>query len=141
MTDNRTPDQILVDNAHHKLTDSELSALRSAIKSDYFADLPELMRLGIQSGLFDDSLSEIDSLVARRRSYLASERFMMLKVGQRVRISGNVKPKLLAHAECTVHQIVGDKVEVRLVCTLSERWRANQIVTLTQSLVGEIIPG
>lgn len=99
---------------------------------------PEMIDLAIQSGMVDHRLEAISSVIQRRQGLLASERLAKLEVGQRITISQQVTPKLLAGCPCEVVGFEGsEKVKVRLLATRSYKWQLNQIVTLPKSLIGE----
>lgn len=96
-----------------------------------------MLMLAVRSGALDDHLDDLVRWVRLRKESLALDRLLELEVGQVIRISNTVRPKLLAGVPCKIVSFEsGDKVKVELLQTASDKWRRGNIVTLSKSLVG-----
>lgn len=99
---------------------------------------PEWLMLNVRAGLLDEHLEEILRWIRLRQDTLALDRVSELVIGDRIRISKSVTPKMLANIECEVIGFEGtDKVKVKLLVGVSSKWRHGQITTLSKGLVGK----
>lgn len=96
-----------------------------------------MITLAIASGLVDHLLDDIVSAVQRRRSLLATEKLSVIQIGDRITISANVKPKLLAGCPCEVVGFDGEKIKVRLLASRSDKWRNGNTITISKGLIGD----
>jgi hypothetical protein len=73
----------------------------------------DVIRL-ILSGEMDGGLDQIVAAVRLRRESMAAVRGASIAVGNRVRVTGNVRPKYLAGATGVVDSKDGQRIRVRL---------------------------
>lgn len=92
----------------------------------------------IRSGRMDGYLDRIIAEIQARRLQLGFEKRAKVELGDIITISDNVRPKLLAGAQCLVIGFEGSKIITRLLQDRSFKWRKETRLTLRPSLIGDI---